>query len=311
MTFQAINRVHERSRDEQSASPDVEAILRIIPDHPAAAPLQMPDRDFIVANIRDRRRGDEELEYLIEWADTSVLEHLIHTRMDGSQYVRCDGKEWPVASTIPSIPHRDTGEVHYVVGWEATWQRVSTLPDVVSAIRDFERDYASFNPSHTQRPADILPSSEAEIPAGTSGNTAYTGADLPEVTPPATHFLPQANVNYLPGFEANVRQEHVHVAKLRPLLARLLGQRPKRALTVRQTFVQRGTVLDLGHHERQDAALAFTRGKEWTHRPCEGCVKGLGPFPACVTYHGYAIGACANCVFRGARKDCNYHTEGK
>ena len=85
-----------------------------------------------------------------------------------------------------------------------------------------------------------------------------------------------------------------------PLNQSLLDMGEKRQAQLRTGHAIRDT-----RPEHRTSLISHIVGDQQTPA-CEQCSAGLGPFDKCVTVPGHFLGTCANCLYRGRRKECSF-----
>lgn len=243
-------------------------------------PSDICGRNWDVAKIINRKAEGGQLKYLTRWVDSVLLAKDIRHRADGTNYVRCDGKDWDVLTDRPAELSGDNGTPQRLVEWKDSWRSVEDLVEgaqgILESIQEFEVRRLERGPS-----------------SGSDSQHEFVGNKL----------RPAKDVDYSRVARTTLREID---GIMNPQRQRLMEMQPVRPLLVRDDFVDKGRLLDLKKEHKGNASLVFVTGYEQL-APCDRCVRECGPFTKCVVGEEFSNGACANCAYGGKSTECNFH----
>lgn len=270
-------------------------------------PLDFQNREYTIERIGARSRRDDVEVFEVHWTNTEVPRRFITLDQTGKPVVCCDGKQCEVAShTRVYSGHEETR----LVVWEPSWLTRGEIRDLGHALE------SELNLQEPQtQPSTPDPTAGAR--AAIDGGEAAASTDAFQSSPASTNasgprqakvkmmkFQPEAGLAYTNGLRKLLRKG------ASGQLEQLLDMPKRRELIFRDRFVENGSFFNGWERKcRSGAALYITGHAQQTE--CEYCSKGNGPFNGCVLLRQFNKRACANCVYGGAAKKCNYHSECK
>ena len=265
-----------------------------------ASPL--PDQEFPVKSIIDKRVRDGVVERLIEWECT---QHNLETveRTSEGDWINVAGRMWRVRSR--RAVQSEDGEATAVVNWLETWQPDWDLPKELVAkyeqehpTNDSRRRQAQWwewedqldgflNPEESVEP--LLRGHIDEDTFALDPDADYTLSFLELLRAELTLPLPERN---WPGVSAE------------KFIAPFLNMHFRQGLRFRASLREKDLRAASPPEVRAMAIYIFGYANQI---PCRGCQRLAGPFPKCVIWDPSFQGACANCTFLGCGKSCEYH----
>lgn len=267
-------------RSFRSLGPVQQRVVRTLPRQPDQT-CGLEDRSWSVDRIVDRRGIAGEREYLVRWHNSHLDRRHIHTEPDGSKHVRCQGRDWSIASATDLSVNAEECSASFVeVVWEDSWASEADLGNAQEAVAAFDLEHGA-GIRHVVQEKQTADSSPAQLD------------DI---------FRPDAGIDYGPSIRATMHARPRQSYNIR----RFLEAAPLRPVRFRDEFINDAKIVNVKRDSKANATLAHSSGPEQTV-PCERCELGNGPFQECVASRNN-VGCCTNCQFDEAGPQCNFHT---
>lgn len=253
-------------------------------------------------NILDKRRRDQIVEHLVQWDKTEHPSDVLHLNSEGNWVIDIAGVEYKVARHEVST----TDPNMKLITWKPSWHRDWELPK--ESVARFE-----------ERLGEVKTDSQETLePSWWTWEEHEQWYVPPEPEPLASSakvmsldcLEPEVNSDYTISFLEQLRRQLMVEGELskpsEKTIIAFLNRRIRQRIRFPTELVGEGRTLFLGREERTRALLVYAFG--FAHRAlCKCCGDSPGPFAKCVIFPGQFAGACANCVFKRQRKQCDYH----
>ncbi|KAF2159930.1 hypothetical protein M409DRAFT_60344 [Zasmidium cellare ATCC 36951] len=272
-----------------------------------AARPSIPDRDWKVISVLDKRRSQGFVEHLVQWAASEHPSSLIRESDDGKWTIGIAGVEYGIAERTMTGRESNIGEPLELVKWKPSWHFAWNLPK--AAVARFEQQLGEVKTD----PQEVL-----ELSWWTWRE--YEGWYYPPEPPPHAGMTKSMSLEYLePELDSDYvisfleQMRHCVLAEgddpskpCKKTITAFLNMRIRQRLSFPPDLVGEGRTLFLNREEHFRALMVYAFEFARINQ-CRCCLAQPGPFAKCVTWMGDFAGACSNCVFKRQRTQCDYH----
>ncbi|KAK4500546.1 hypothetical protein PRZ48_008735 [Zasmidium cellare] len=267
-------------------------------------PTQIPDRDWEIIRIVDRKDANGLLMYRVQWAYTKHPTAILQSRRSG-EAITVNGKVCKVLHRSTTQPDLETGAHTSLIEWREQWLPLWQLCSAHELVAEYElkhpRGKNRLQPPFKlhREPWKFEPEEEEDIDKR---------GDIEDDV-----FEPELGIDYTMSFLERQRadldsEDGLKVAKSLMWLNMPVRQR----LVFNDWFCARETEearsYDSSRPGKHRAMFIYMVGDAWktgcSH--CESFDESL-PFAKCVTLDGALMGACTNCTYMGRGRECSMH----
>lgn len=266
----------------------------------ASASLDFSDRVFSIDSVGRRCQQDGHELFEVHWSQTEVPRRLITRNKDKVAVVQCDGEECEVHTQTRLRKGRDDIRL---VEWKPSWlsreemRRFGHEPET----GDQERSVRE-SPRKRRKRATVQNDTPKQSTAEQPGSPATESPLLNFAKVKGLRFQPKAGVVYTDEIRKVLSECAFGSAE------KLLEEPTRNDIVFRDRFVEKGSFFNALERKNRSGAMLQMAGFE-QRQACEYCSRGNGPFDKCILLRKYFKSACANCVYGGTGKNCNYHLE--
>ncbi|KAK4500550.1 hypothetical protein PRZ48_008739 [Zasmidium cellare] len=275
-----------------------------------AARPSIPDRDWKVISILEKRRRSGIVEHLVQWAASKHPSSVIQQSHEGQWTVDIAGVQYEVAGRTASSTDTNDEPLELIT-WKPSWHFDWELPKGSVAQFEVQLGEVKTDPQETLEPSWWKWGEYTDwyCPPEPEPHSSKTKCLSLE------YLDPEVDSDYTISFLEQIRQymltEGDRSKPSQKAITTFLNMRIRQRLQFPADLCGEGRTLFLERDERVHALLVYIFRMANVVQ-CKCCIDQPGPFPKCVNWMGGTFaGACVNCVFKRQRSQCDYHLRSK